>query len=60
MEIRLSSIGVQDAAGILTDLAAVMACSAARGDIAPENYAGVFEVIGAIAGAIKQEAGGAA
>lgn len=56
MEIRITDMSIKDAANILTDLASIMECSAERGDVPAEMYASAFEVMGALASAIKQQA----
>lgn len=60
MEIRITDMSVQDAAGVLSALASLMQNSAAHGDMPTEYYANVFELMGSIADAIRQEAGCAA
>lgn len=57
MEITIRDTGITDAASVLVDLAAVAQVSVERGDLPTETYAGVFEVMGALANAVQQEAG---
>lgn len=60
MEIRINEMGIEAASDVLVNLAAIMECSAERGDVPTEMYASAFEVIGALATAIKQQATNAA
>lgn len=60
MEIRFTDIGVEDAALIVEQLAVIGLTSASRGDLPSDLYAGLFETMGCIASAIRQETGCAA
>jgi len=60
MEIKLNTVCIEDAARMLENLAAIMQESAERGNLAPEQYASAFELIGGVATALRQEAGCAA
>lgn len=60
MEINIDSMGIKAAADVLANLATIMECSAAQGDVPTETYASAFEVMGALAAAIKQQADDAA
>lgn len=57
MKINIKDTGIADASGVLVDLAAVAQVSAERGDLPTETYAGIFEIVGALANAVQQEAG---
>lgn len=60
MEIRIASMSVEDAAKVLEDLSLIMQDSIEHGELPSDLYAGAFEVIGALAAAIKEEARDAA
>lgn len=55
MEIQITDMNVGDAAAVLENLAVVMQCSAEHGDMPSEAYASVFELMGALASAIRRE-----
>ncbi len=56
MEVCIKDMSIKDAARVLQDLAAIMVCSAEHDDIPAEMHASAFEVMGAIAGAIREVA----
>ncbi len=60
MNFSLDTIGIEDAAGMLENLAIIMQDSAARGGVAPELYVSAFELMGSVAAAIREKAGCAA
>lgn len=60
MEIRITDMSITDAARILEQLAAIGQDSMSHGDLPHDLYAGLFETMGGIATAIRQEAGCAA
>lgn len=57
MEIRITDMSITDAARILEQLAAIGQDSMSHGDLPNDLYAGLFETMGNIATAIRQEAG---
>lgn len=56
MEIRITDMNIEDAAGILEDLAFIAQDSARHGDLPSELYVSALELIGNLATAIKEEA----
>lgn len=61
MDIRLNTIGVEEAAHIMESLSMVMSDSMANGgDLPSAVYADVMELLGDLATAIKREVGCAA
>ena len=56
MEIRITDMSITDAARILEQLAAIGQDSMSRGALPNDHYAGLFETMGGIATAIRQEA----
>lgn len=57
MEIRITDMSIKDAARILEQLAAIGQNSMDHGDLPSDYYASLFETMGGIATAIRQEAG---
>lgn len=56
MEITIKDIGITDATATLENLSLAMQDSAERGNMPSEIYASAFEVIAALASAIRTEA----
>ena len=55
-----NNFDIEDTARMMESLALVMQESTERGNLAPETYSGAFELLGAMAAAIREKAGCAA
>lgn len=55
MEINIKNIGVKDASRVMVCLSLLMQDSTERGNLDTEIYAGVFEILSALAIAIENE-----